>query len=30
VVIKPSGVPYEAMKVEDLVVLDLDGNTISS
>lgn len=28
VVIKPSGVPYEAMKVEDLVVLDLDGNTI--
>lgn len=28
VVIKPSGVPYETMKVEDLVVVDLDGNTI--
>ena len=28
VVIKPSGVPYETMKVADLVVVDLDGNTI--
>ena len=28
VVIKPSGVPYETMKIEDLVVVDLDGNTI--
>ena len=28
VVIKPSGVPYETMKVEDLVVVDLDGNTV--
>jgi L-ribulose-5-phosphate 4-epimerase len=28
VVIKPSGVPYEALKLEDLVVLDLDGNVI--
>jgi len=25
VVIKPSGVPYETMKAEDLVVVDLDG-----
>ncbi len=28
VVIKPSGVPYATMKIEDLVVVDLDGNTI--
>lgn len=28
VIIKPSGVPYETMKVEDLVVVDLDGNPI--
>jgi L-ribulose-5-phosphate 4-epimerase len=28
VVIKPSGVSYDEMKVEDLVVLDLDGNII--
>jgi len=28
VVIKPSGVAYEDMKVDDLVVVDLDGNTI--
>lgn len=28
VVIKPSGVPYETMKVEDLVVVDMEGNTI--
>ncbi|SNS47662.1 L-ribulose 5-phosphate 4-epimerase [Anaerovirgula multivorans] len=28
VVIKPSGVSYEAMKVEDLVVVDLEGNQI--
>jgi L-ribulose-5-phosphate 4-epimerase len=26
VVIKPSGVPYDNMKPEDMVVLDLDGN----
>lgn len=28
VVIKPSGVSYDTMKVEDLVVVDLDGNTL--
>lgn len=28
VVIKPSGVPYEMMKPEDLVVVDLDGKTV--
>lgn len=28
VVIKPSGVDYEVMKPEDMVVLDLDGNII--
>ncbi|MHB1317753.1 MAG: L-ribulose-5-phosphate 4-epimerase [Anaerolineae bacterium] len=28
VVIKPSGVRYEAMKPEDMVVVDLDGNVI--
>lgn len=28
VVIKPSGVPYDTMKVEDLVIVDLDGNTV--
>lgn len=28
VVIKPSGVPYEGMKAEDMVVVDLDGNVI--
>lgn len=28
VVIKPSGVPYETMKADDLVVLDLDGNVV--
>jgi L-ribulose-5-phosphate 4-epimerase len=28
VVIKPSGVPYEKMKPEDLVVVDLEGNAI--
>jgi len=28
VVIKPSGVPYEAMKPADLVVVDLDGKTV--
>ena len=27
-VIKPSGVPYEEMKPEDMVVLDLDGNVV--
>ena len=26
VVIKPSGVPYDTMKAEDMVVVDLDGN----
>ena len=28
VVIKPSGVPYEGMSVEDMVVVDLDGNRV--
>lgn len=28
VVIKPSGVSYETMKAEDMVVVDLDGNII--
>lgn len=28
VVIKPSGVPYEDLNVEDLVVVDLDGNQV--
>lgn len=28
VVIKPSGVSYETMKVEDMVVLDLEGNRV--
>jgi len=28
VVIKPSGVPYEVLKLEDLVVVDLDGNIV--
>lgn len=28
VVIKPSGVSYEDMKPEDMVVVDLDGNTV--
>jgi L-ribulose-5-phosphate 4-epimerase len=28
VVIKPSGVPYESMKPEDLVVVDLQGKTV--
>jgi L-ribulose-5-phosphate 4-epimerase len=28
VVIKPSGVPYESMKPEDLVIVDLDGKTV--
>ncbi|MGI6113006.1 MAG: L-ribulose-5-phosphate 4-epimerase [Mahellales bacterium] len=28
VVIKPSGVPYERLKVEHLVVIDLDGNKV--
>ena len=28
VVIKPSGVPYDAMRAEDMVVVDLDGNTV--
>ena len=28
VVIKPSGVPYEQLKVEDLVVLDLQGRVV--
>ncbi|MGL4942559.1 MAG: L-ribulose-5-phosphate 4-epimerase [Thermoguttaceae bacterium] len=30
VVIKPSGVPYETMTPEDMVVVDLDGNVIES
>ena len=28
VVIKPSGVPYEELKLEHLVVVDLDGNIV--
>jgi L-ribulose-5-phosphate 4-epimerase len=28
VVIKPSGVPYENLKVEDMVVVDFEGNTV--
>ena len=28
IVIKPSGVDYETMKVEDMVVVDLDGNIV--
>jgi L-ribulose-5-phosphate 4-epimerase len=28
IVIKPSGVPYEELRVEHLVVLDLDGNKV--
>ncbi|GAA0485992.1 L-ribulose-5-phosphate 4-epimerase [Salinibacillus aidingensis] len=28
VVIKPSGVPYHALKQEDMVVVDLDGNVV--
>jgi L-ribulose-5-phosphate 4-epimerase len=28
VAIKPSGVPYESMKIEDLVVVDLEGNIV--
>ena len=28
VVIKPSGVEYEALKAEDMVVVDLDGNVV--
>lgn len=29
VVIKPSGVEYDEMRVEDMVVVDLDGNVVS-
>ena len=28
IVIKPSGVDYETMKAEDMVVVDLDGNVL--
>ncbi|MGB2664941.1 MAG: L-ribulose-5-phosphate 4-epimerase AraD [Candidatus Acidiferrum sp.] len=28
VVIKPSGVPYDTLKPEDLVIVDLDGNAV--
>lgn len=28
IVIKPSGVEYDSMKVEDMVVVDLDGNVV--
>lgn len=28
VVIKPSGVPYDTMTIDDLVVVDLDGNVV--
>ena len=27
-VIKPSGVPYDSMKPEDMVVVDMDGNLV--
>ena len=27
-VIKPSGVPYDGMTAEDMVVVDLDGNVV--
>jgi L-ribulose-5-phosphate 4-epimerase len=30
VAIKPSGVPYEALKPQDMVVTDLDGNVVDS
>lgn len=30
VVIKPSGVPYEIMQAEDMVIVDLEGNVIES
>jgi L-ribulose-5-phosphate 4-epimerase len=30
VVIKPSGVPYEAMTADDMAVVDLDGNQVES
>lgn len=30
IVIKPSGVPYETMKASDMVVTDLDGNTLEN
>lgn len=29
VIIKPSGVPYDEMRAEDMVVVDLDGNTVA-
>jgi L-ribulose-5-phosphate 4-epimerase len=29
VVIKPSGVPYETMRAQDMVVVDLEGKTVS-
>ena len=28
IVIKPSGVPYDTMKAEDMVIVDLDGNVM--
>ncbi|POZ93381.1 L-ribulose-5-phosphate 4-epimerase [Petrotoga halophila] len=28
VIIKPSGIPYDELKAEDMVVLDMEGNTI--
>ena len=28
IVIKPSGVEYDSMKADDMVVLDLDGNIV--
>ena len=28
IVIKPSGVPYETMKADDMVVVDRDGNAV--
>ena len=28
IVIKPSGVPYDGMTAEDMVIVDLDGNVV--
>lgn len=28
VIIKPSGIPYDELKAEDMVVLDMEGNTV--
>ena len=28
IIIKPSGISYDTMKPEDMVIVDLDGNTV--